>query len=825
VSYHRTQQAAHLKALTEAYKKGQDGYQVRWDDGGPQVGIVNRSFQSEPNDDGVVVVPDPGGTATLFWNTLSLPSFVGLFTGNPTSHNVRQYLLGTLSATAAITIVSDTGATGWSIVGNNLTHAGSVTGSGSFHLHAELSGVTADSPVISWSYVVPTLADWDCAESNGLHNGAATGGGNWAPFGGVTLNADPNADNYLQITHANDGWGGISSFHAQPAFISGATYSVTITIDGGGTHDEIWVQIGTGPAVEFAGTGGITHDVVSGSGTQNIVLHGNGQAANGATTRITAMSATGVQNSFNFVSPTYSVNEVAGTLEIGVSRSNPTAATASITVARTAGVDGVLTVTDTTLNWAVSEGGTKFSTLDINGDGQATVTISSPSVGTVGSIASSVITVNPESSGTSDRPRVAMVWIGHNSSLGGVGGQYQSATGIEWMRRRHLVIINRYPELEAAGGFSSINAIVNAVNAASTVGTQIFHYCDGDAVYKDSATFAFATKRAKYAAEGWYAYLNGTTNPVDSWFSSSGYTVNCTTFCPADSDGKKAVQWGLEWEWGWMAQGTEGNTPAPGLRGPFYDNQNSGPRVNADWNRDGVTDAALTGNPPWNVPPKTWYRAGYAAGIAAFRNTYPDAIVLGNVEAAGTSSPSTDLPEYNQVHDGGTIEYIVGIPDVTYESWLSTLALVTRLQQGEDLFINPAEYCIFMGHPEDHSATNYQAFRHFLALVLVVSNSAICWSRSDGYDVWDWYDEYDFNLGPPTETRRTSAESNGIWRRDYTNGIALWAPKNVTGTISLGGTFYVLRGNAAAFLTPGAAVTSVTFFTARDGIILSRTPT
>jgi hypothetical protein len=277
-------------------------------------------------------------------------------------------------------------------------------------------------------------------------------------------------------------------------------------------------------------------------------------------------------------------------------------------------------------------------------------------------------------------------------------------------------------------------------------------------------------------------------------------------------------------EWGWIALGEQGNTAAPGMSGIFFDNQNISPRTNADWNRDGSIDSVASPfGPPFDVTPKTWYRAGMAAGVAAFRAAYPGVLILGNADLMNAVGGASAVPEYNKLYDGGTLETIMGLPS-SHESFIDTVALVARAQDAEDMWINPA-YGIVMGVPDDGSATNYQAFRHFLTFVLTATNMCAAWSRSTGYDEWDWYDEYDFDLGPPLEARRTSAESNSIWRRDYTNGISLWCPKNVTGTISLGGTFYVLRGNAAGFLTPGAAITGVTFSSARDGLILSRTPT
>ena len=61
-----------------------------------------------------------------------------------------------------------------------------------------------------------------------------------------------------------------------------------------------------------------------------------------------------------------------------------------------------------------------------------------------------------------------------------------------------------------------------------------------------------------------------------------------------------------------------------------------------------------------------------------------------------------------------------------------------------------------------------------------------------------------------------------MWRRDFTNGIALVNPKgNGTQTVQLGGTFIRIKGGQDPSVNNGQTVTSVTLQD-RDGIILLR---
>jgi hypothetical protein len=90
-----------------------------------------------------------------------------------------------------------------------------------------------------------------------------------------------------------------------------------------------------------------------------------------------------------------------------------------------------------------------------------------------------------------------------------------------------------------------------------------------------------------------------------------------------------------------------------------------------------------------------------------------------------------------------------------------------------------------------------------------------------------WYDEYDGGLGirergylgrplgPPRKL------ANGIYRRNFTNGIALNNSTSVPRTVSFKRTYRKLRGTQNPTLNDGAAVTSVTI-PAHDGLILLR---
>ena len=78
------------------------------------------------------------------------------------------------------------------------------------------------------------------------------------------------------------------------------------------------------------------------------------------------------------------------------------------------------------------------------------------------------------------------------------------------------------------------------------------------------------------------------------------------------------------------------------------------------------------------------------------------------------------------------------------------------------------------------------------------------------------------NLGAAVTPPQTGAWQNGVYRRDFENGIALVNPKgNGAQTVTLETAFVKLSGTQAPSINNGATVTQVTLAD-RDGIILLR---
>ena len=169
--------------------------------------------------------------------------------------------------------------------------------------------------------------------------------------------------------------------------------------------------------------------------------------------------------------------------------------------------------------------------------------------------------------------------------------------------------------------------------------------------------------------------------------------------------------------------------------------------------------------------------------------------------------------------------------------------------------VNTPKYVIFM---QDAAATNYAGMRYGFCTCLL-DNAYYANSANGAYSSITLLDEFNFNLGAPiagpnNPSNGTNSSggltvwSNGVWRRDFQNGIILVNPRGnhpngvgVGATVTLTdqngnpATYWHLRASSYANQDPtvnnGAAVTSVTMpdpnvaGTGGSGLVLSRTPT
>jgi hypothetical protein len=121
----------------------------------------------------------------------------------------------------------------------------------------------------------------------------------------------------------------------------------------------------------------------------------------------------------------------------------------------------------------------------------------------------------------------------------------------------------------------------------------------------------------------------------------------------------------------------------------------------------------------------------------------------------------------------------------------------------------------------DGNPTDYQTFRYGLASCLM-DNAYFAYNNEISYSGVPHFDEYDANLGAAVSKPSTAAWQQGVYRRDFENGIALVNPKgNGAKDVTLEGDFVAIKGTQVPAVNSGKTVRTV-HLNDRDGIILMR---
>jgi hypothetical protein len=390
-----------------------------------------------------------------------------------------------------------------------------------------------------------------------------------------------------------------------------------------------------------------------------------------------------------------------------------------------------------------------------------------------------------------------------------IGGpqNYGAADFLTIAARYHVVIVSNWQ------GFSSnsmtMAEVFSNIKSHSTVGTKLFSYVSNNETEPTLETSLLS----EASSQKWYLYPSGTSGaPVPSAYAGAT-EMNNTTFTKPDGAGKRWIEWYDDFRYAAFVTGDSKDTPNPSGDGFFTDNVFWSPRVNGDWNLDGVTDVDT------DPTVQGWYRAGYQAHFEYIRSLWPDSMQIGNLGDWGESEST--LGVYDQLLEGGVLEGYLG-DSWSFETWGGFDVMMAAYKKTMDALLPPKLGII----GDDQSATDYQGMRYGLGATLM-DDGYYYHSNGGGYAPPPlWFDEFDSNLGHPSTTaqgaRQTGAWQNGVWRRDFDNGIVLVNPKgNGSQTVNLGGSFTKLQGTQAPSVNSGATVTSVTLAD-RDGVILKR---
>lgn len=388
--------------------------------------------------------------------------------------------------------------------------------------------------------------------------------------------------------------------------------------------------------------------------------------------------------------------------------------------------------------------------------------------------------------------------------------------------------------------------VIQNIKALSTVSTRVFQYVDLNEMYFAQASSGFPTYWTAINNNNWWVYNAGTsgTKTIDAEGSSTQGVVNMATYTVDPTTGLGPYAWGANYVNNLLHLGTitgKGN-PVPSLDGFFLDNLAAQPYEDGDWLHLGSSQSKS------DATVGTAFRTGEKTFFTEMASIWPAGVQLANMGLDSTGwDTGVAFAPLTGAMSGGMDEAALGV-NWSYESWSGAATMQYVYKYTWDNTGGP-QYLLF-GH--SHLQTNgvdaaaydtsgnitaysptWQGMRHGLAACLM-GNGYYTPTGTSGYSdtTFLWFDEFDNAgagvgyLGQAIDPWQTGAWSNGVWKREYQNGIVLWNPKgNGTQTVSLSGLGNLkhISGSQDPTINNGASVTNGSVsLNDRDGLILLR---
>ncbi|MFC4597343.1 putative glycoside hydrolase [Cohnella hongkongensis] len=249
--------------------------------------------------------------------------------------------------------------------------------------------------------------------------------------------------------------------------------------------------------------------------------------------------------------------------------------------------------------------------------------------------------------------------------------------------------------------------------------------------------------------------------------------------------------------------------PIPEFDFWYSDNAHYKPRVDADWDRDGVNDSQD------DPAVRSYYRNGMARYWEQIRELQPNLPIIVNADGHGVNGEGyLREVEYKNKLEGAYFEMAMG-QDWSEETWAPW---ETMMDSYRNLIDNTTDPHLVMFNVSG-GATDYAFMRYALGSALM-ENGYFSYSIDGEYHGVAWFDEFDVNLGKAEDGPQRTPWSNGVYMRRFENGMALVNPKgNGTQTVNIPAGYARLSGTQDPTVNNGQPASTVTL-AERDGIIL-----
>lgn len=417
------------------------------------------------------------------------------------------------------------------------------------------------------------------------------------------------------------------------------------------------------------------------------------------------------------------------------------------------------------------------------------------------------------------------------------------------LARQSVTVLGDYPNFSPGG--ETMFDVVQAIKAINP-NTLIFPYSAEDSVPPselDPNTGWPGGFGTTLTSKNWWLYpqvING--QPSGSAVRACtdptcAYIVDNTQFTKDPNNPNTApdlVTWFTQYYVNWLytneTHSSTSGTFTPNLDGMYMDNFFAQAHASGDWDRNGDTDAA------GGTTASSALRGGYTEYVGVVRSLMPGKYQIGNIgdwswiynpTTKGYSTGSTVPPEYKNLLNGGVMEAYIGsgISWAIENQQSGWAGMIDSYHKTMDALLEPKlgilnEWGVNSASTSITEA-DYQQMRYGLASTLMDDGYFAYTDLANPYGgIPSWFDEFSVDLGAAITPPQSAAYySNGVYRRDFENGIALVAPKgnnsNSPVTVSLETSYIKVKGAQDPAINDGLTVTSVTL-QPRDGIILLR---
>ena len=300
-------------------------------------------------------------------------------------------------------------------------------------------------------------------------------------------------------------------------------------------------------------------------------------------------------------------------------------------------------------------------------------------------------------------------------------------------------------------------------------------------------------------ANNWWLYT-ASGSKVQWTTAYDTHMINITRWGSKDASGRRYTEWVGDFV-------AASRSKYKGLDYVYLDNVWHTPRP-----YKGYHDFMRNGTDQYAMSPdiQAAWRLGTMDFVARLRSKLPGIKVIGNADN------NLNYPEYSGKLDGSFYECAFG------KSW----SFFNRL--GWERMM--AEYRSQLANTISKQDTVFQGcgpngldlpmLRFGLASALL-ENGWFAYTVT-GEAVPYWADEYDANLGTPSEAPPTAPTASGIWMRKYSNGIVLVNPGTTTASVNIGSGYKRLTGTKDPVTNNGLPISTVTLEPNRGLIVVKQ---